>query len=294
MKLIDALRSKDPAAIGYIAAWKIVGLLPTPMARWLFETAGARVARKEGATRYLRLNLARAVGKPASDVLVEQAMRSYARYWAEAFRLPVLSRHDLGERLDPHVTGREHLDASLSKGKGVVLTLPHSGNWDMAGVWLVHHAGSFTTVAERLRPDVLFEAFVEFREELGFGVLAHEGAEPPFERLQKVLLDGGIVCLLGERDLKGKGVPVKFFGEDTTFPAGPAQLALTTGAALHTVDSHFTPHGWGFAISSPLEVDDLGSTVQRIARNFEASIAAHPEDWHMLQPVWLADRRSRK
>lgn len=294
MKILEAVRTKDPAAIGYIAAWKVIGLLPAPVARWAFETAGARFARNEKATALLRKNLARAVGKPASDELVERAMRSYARYWAEAFGLASLSRSDLGSQLDSVVRGQEHLDRSLRKGKGVVLTLPHSGNWDMAGVWLIHHAGRFTTVAERLRPEVLYDAFVEFREGLGFEVLAHEGGQPPFTHLQEVLRAGGIVCLLGERDLKGNGVPVTFFGEETTFPAGPAQLALTTGAALHTVDSHFTDRGWGFEISPALEVDVLEATVQRIADRFETAIAAHPEDWHMLQPVWPTDRSQRK
>lgn len=292
MRVFDALKTRDPAAVGYILAWKVVGVLPMPIVRWIFETAGARVARSLRVTKYLRRNLARVLGKPAPDALVEQSMRSYARYWAEAFRLPVLSRGDLGASLDSAVDGREHLDNSLAKGKGVVLTLPHCGNWDMAGVWLVHHAGSFTTVAERLRPEVLFDAFVEFREGLGFRVIPHVGGDPAFPRLKQVLEAGGIVCLLGERDLKGSGVPVSFFGEATSFPAGPAQLALSTGAALHTVDAHFTDSGWGFSISEPLEVDTLEATVQRIANNFERSISAHPQDWHMLQPVWLTDRQS--
>ncbi|MEJ5996873.1 phosphatidylinositol mannoside acyltransferase [Corynebacterium sp. H130] len=290
MRIVDAFRSRDFAAIGYISAWKVLGLLPVELVRRGFEFVATLVARKHDAVRQLSRNLGRVVDKPEAEVA--PAMRSYARYWAEAFCLPSFDRARLWERLDQNVQGRRHLRASLDQGKGVVLTLPHSGNWDMAGVWLVGYAGQFTTVAERLKPEVLFDAFVEFREGLGFEVLAHTGGkQAPFDRLQEVLREGGIVCLLGERDLKGRGVPTSFFGEATTFPAGPAQLALSTGAALHTVSSYFTPSGWSFEISSPLEVDDLDSTVARIARNFEDDIAAHPEDWHMLQSLWLADRK---
>lgn len=288
VQLSQALRSRDVAAVGYIAAWKIVGLLPPRWVRRLAEFAASRVTPP----KQLRTNLRRVTGADPSPTLLDASLRSYARYWAEAFCLPrMASRAALRAQLDASVIGVSYLDSSLAKGKGVVLTLPHSGNWDMAGVWLVHHAGSFTTVAERLRPEVLFDAFVEYRNKLGFEVLAHRGGPAPFEHLATVLRGGGVVCLMGERDLKGKGVPVTFFGEPTTFPAGPAELARVTGAALHTVDCHFTDGGWEMEISEPLVVDDLVATTQRIADRFARTIAEHPADWHMLQPVWPADRR---
>lgn len=292
MRLIRAIATKDPATIGYIAAWRALGLVPSPVARWAFEWVAGRMVRREAATAQLRKNLARVVGQEPSEALVTAALKSYARYWAEAFRLPAMPIAQLHAKLEGSVAGVEHLDASLSAGKGVVLTLPHSGNWDMAGVWLVGHAGQFTTVAERLRPEVLYDAFVEFREGLGFEVLAHNGGEHTRSRLGEVLRGGGIVCLLGERDLKGRGVPVTFFGEETTFPIGPAKLAQTTGAALHTVDSFFTNDGWGFSVSPRIEVGDVVAATQQVAYNFEESISRHPQDWHMLQPVWLRDRRA--
>ncbi|MEJ5927136.1 phosphatidylinositol mannoside acyltransferase [Corynebacterium sp. H128] len=295
MTLLGALRSKDPAAVGYIAAWKFLGLLPSSVVRQAFEFSASRLARRESVVAQLRLNLARVVGETAvTEQLVAAAMRSYARYWAEAFQLPRLSRRaGLSQQLERGVTGAQHLDASLSAGRGAVIALTHSGNWDMAGVWLVHHVGGFTTVAERLKPEVLFDAFVEYRTALGFEVIGHEGDGAPFDRLKAALERGGIVCLLGERDLKQAGVPVQFFGEETTFPAGPAELARQTGAALHVADIYFTPDGWGLGISAALEVSDLVSTTQDIATHFERNIKAHPADWHMLQPLWLKDRRRK-
>lgn len=281
-----AVASRSVAAVGYVLAWQLLGLLPASWVRKGFEAIAGRISPGE----QLRENLRR-LDPSADETLARSAMRSYARYWAEAFCLPRLMRtQDLWARIDAGVTGTEYLDASLSRGNGVVLTLPHSGNWDMAGVWLVGHAGTFTTVAERLRPAVLFDAFVDYRTALGFQVLPHSGQEGVFSRLQAELRRGGIVCLMGERDLKGRGVQVTLCDEPTTFPVGPAELARTTGAALHTVSSYFTPDGWGFDISPAIQVDTLPATAQRIADNFGVSLRAHPEDWHMLQPVWLADR----
>src|SRR5690606_22671928 len=107
------------------------------------------------------------------------------------------------------VQGAADLEAALDRGRGVVIVLPHSGNWDMAGVWLVQNHGGLTTVMERLKPESLFERFVAYRARLGFEVFALTGGEqPPFATLAQRLRENKVVCLLGERDLTGRGVPV--------------------------------------------------------------------------------------
>lgn len=284
-------------AAAYIAGWKVVGALPQRLTARLSDLAADRVSDNGAGMEQLRRNLTRVVGaENVTRELVRDSMRSYARYWLEAFQLPrIAGDPELMGVLDAGLTGREHLDAALAKGRGVILTLPHTGNWDMAGVWLVHNYGQFTTVAERLKPEQLFDAFVSYRESLGFDVLALTGGErPPYERLREVLESGGIVCLLGERDFGGRGVPVTFFGEETTFPVGPAKLAMETGAELLVVHSWFDGEGWGLSASAPVAVTTLEETAQRIADGFAANIAKHPEDWHMLQPLWPADRHTRK
>lgn len=283
-------------AAGYIAGWKIAGALPAGLTSLAAQWAADRVSDDGAGMEMLRRNLARVVGpEHVTRELVQDAMRSYARYWLEAFRLPRLAGDPaLDSKLSAGLEGRDLLDAALSRGKGAVLTLPHSGNWDMAGMWLVAHYGQFATVAERLRPEALFNAFVEFRETLGFEVVPLSGAaRAPYVRLKEVIEGGGIVCLLGERDFTRAGVPVSFFGDATTFPAGPAKLALDTGAPLLVAHSWFTgtrrDPGWGMRVSAPVKVTTLDETVQRVADAFAANIAAHPADWHMLQPLWPAD-----
>lgn len=291
------MKNFDPAAAGYLLGWKVVGKLPAPVARGLFNL-GADLASDRGrGMDQLRRNLTRIVGaENVTRDLVRAAVRSYARYWLETFRLPRLADDpELAAVLADSVVGVELLARSHARGKGVILTLPHSGNWDMAGLYLTNRYGQFSTVAERLKPEVLYEAFVAFREHLGFKVLPLTGGVPPFPELKQTLAAGGIVCLLGERDLKQTGVACEMFGEATSLPAGPARLALETGAALHVVHCWYPDeHSWGFSISDEVEVTDLPGTVQRVADLFAANLAAHPADWHMLQPQWSADIAARR
>ncbi|ETB54924.1 lauroyl acyltransferase, partial [Mycobacterium avium 10-5560] len=243
----------------------------------------------------LRKNLARVLRVPPTDVpdaLMRASLASYARYWREAFRLPSMDLTELGRRLQDSVRGEDNLDAALRAGRGAVIALPHSGNWDMAGVWLAQSHGTFTTVAERLKPESLYRRFIAYRERLGFEVLPLSGGErPPFEVLCDRLRDNRVVCLMADRDLTRTGVQVDFFGEATRMPAGPAKLAIATGAALLPVHVHFEGEGWRFLIYPALDCSsgDVGAITQVLADHFEKNIAAHPEDWHMMQPQWLAD-----
>jgi KDO2-lipid IV(A) lauroyltransferase len=178
----------------------------------------------------------------------------------------------------------------------VVVALPHTGNWDAAAVWLVHHSGSFTTVAERLKPEALFDRFVAYRESIGMEVLALTGgARPPFDVLTERLAENRVVCLLADRDLSRNGIQVNFFGEPTRMPAGPALLAASTGATLLTARPRLIGDGWGVTFSGPIELpagdlpDRIAAGTQTIADRFAQGIAEEPADWHMLQRLWLAD-----
>ncbi|WP_378731856.1 phosphatidylinositol mannoside acyltransferase [Nocardia brasiliensis] len=286
---------------GYAAGWRLVRALPESTARRLFDWGADRAAAKAnrafragGAPNQLRRNLARVIGgKPADvpDELIQASIRSYARYWREAFRLPAMDHAALGKL---PVAGTAHLEAGLAAGRGVILVLPHSGNWDMAGVWLVQNHGTFATVNERLKPEALYKRFVAYRESLGFEVFPLTGGEqPPFVQLANRLRDNKVICLLGERDLTGRGIPVTFFGERTWLPAGPAKLAIETGAALLPVHTWFTADGveaWGMKVEAPVDVSGgVAAATQILADRFAANIAEHPADWHMLQPMWESD-----
>lgn len=288
--------------LGYAAGWRIVRALPDRLARQLFDLGADYAARRGGGPAQLRRNLARVLDVAPDQVpddLVRRSVRSYARYWREAFRLPSMDLDEVAASIDSSIEGREHIDAALADGRGAILALPHSGNWDLAGVWCVRTYGGLATVAERLRPESLYQRFVTYREKLGFEVFPLSGGEtPPFGELSDRLRRNRIVCLLGERDLASRGVPVTFFGEPTRMPAGPAKLAIDTGAALLPVHCWFTKDTWGFRVGAEIDVSlGLEPATQALADRFAANIAEHPEDWHMLQPLWLSDlseaRRAR-
>ena len=275
---------------GFAAGWAAVKAVPHPVAAGAFRAAAGVAVRRDGpGVRRLRANLRRVagpeVGEAELDALLRRGMRSYARYWRATIR----------ERTD--FRGADILDAGIASGRGVVCALPHMGNWDAAGVWLVDHGARFTTVAERLRPESLYRRFLAYREGLGMEVIPLTGgARPPSDVLAERLRAGGVVCLLGDRDLTRRGVDVRFFGETARMPAGPALVAATTGAALLPVGLWFTPDGWGVRVHPELPIgtggrlrDRVIGATQAMADVFAAEIAERPHDWHMLQRLWVAD-----
>src|SRR6266851_4712786 len=228
--------------------------------------------------------------------LSRQAMRSYARYWLETFRLPVMPVDRLvgGMRDTGHIrTAFEYLAA----GRGVVFALPHMGNWDQAGAWIIASgAGSLTAVIERVKPESVYDRFVAFREGLGMEVLPASGGTQRFGILAQRLRAGKMVGLICDRDVTGGGIEVEFFGEKARMMGGPAALALQTGAALMPAILWFEGDGWGVHVHEEIRVPAEGDTRQKaaamtqdVARLFEAGIRAHPQDWHMLQKVFTAD-----
>ncbi len=281
----------------YAAGWRVTRTLPLPAARALFRAGADRATRGNGpGIQRLRRNLRQVVGPElpdaALDELVRDGMRSYARYWMEAFRLPSQSKADFLRDFHLH-EGREFLDV-LDKGRGAILALPHVANWDAAAAWLVANDQKMVTVAERLKPESVFEQFVAYREKLGMEVLPLTGGQrAPLEVLAEKASAGYAVALLADRDLSARGIEVEFFGGRTRMPAGPALLAIRTGAPLAAADLWFTETRtegrvrWiEPATEGALDVR-VRETTQRLADAFALGIAEHPQDWHMLQKMWL-------
>jgi lauroyl/myristoyl acyltransferase len=271
---------------GFAAGWGLVKALPEPVAARLFDAgADLAVARGGGGIDRLQANLARVA--PGQDLL-RPAVRSYARYWREAFRLPSMKPARI---VDGTATvGEEAFRASVAAARGTVLALPHSGNWDAAGAWCGLTDVPFTTVAERLRPESLYLRFLEFRESLGMSVLPLTGGDrPPFDVLRERVGAGGVAALLADRDLTPRGVDVSFFQARARMPAGPAKLALETGADLIPTTLSFLDEGWQIVFHPAVSHTDVATMTQQVAGTFEAAIAEHPQDWHMLQRLWLDD-----
>ncbi|MFH8839996.1 phosphatidylinositol mannoside acyltransferase [Streptomyces sp. NPDC017868] len=288
----------------YGAGWATVKKLPEPVATGLGRRI-ADLAWKRRGKSVLRLesNLARVVPDATPERLAELSqagMRSYMRYWMESFRLPTWSKERVERSID--IKDRHYLEEGLASGRGVILALPHLANWDLAGVWVTRSLGvPFTTVAERLKPESLYDRFVAYRESLGMEVLPHTGGSA-FGTLARRLRAGGLICLVADRDLSASGTEVGFFGDTARMPAGPAILAQQTGALLLPVTLWYddTPVMKG-RIHAPIDVPESGTRAEKtsvmtqaLADAFAGGIADHPEDWHMLQRLWLADLEERE
>ncbi|MEU6857380.1 phosphatidylinositol mannoside acyltransferase [Glycomyces sp. NPDC046736] len=282
--------------LAYLAAWRGVRLLPESAAYALSRRFADRAVRKNGrGVQQLRRNLTRVVGTEPDDALMRASMRSYARYWVEAFRLPSMSTATIASKFEMH--GYEPVHERAQQGLGSIVALPHCGNWDFAGAWVPQIAGDpLTTVAERLKPEGVFRRFLEFRESLGMRIIPTSGGDRnPQAALGEALDDGHVVALVADRDLAKGGTEVEFFGESTTFPSGPALLAIRNRVELFTANIHYEHDRAVCHITGPVDTgtgplrDRVALTTQRVASAFEAGIRAHPADWHMLQRFWTAD-----
>ncbi|MEV0303573.1 phosphatidylinositol mannoside acyltransferase [Streptomyces prasinus] len=283
----------------YGAGWATVKKLPEPVAVRLGRAVADLAWKRRGqGVRRLESNYARVVPDASPERLAELSragMRSYLRYWMESFRLPAWSPERIANGID--IQDIHRVTDGMAAGKGVVLALPHLANWDLAGAWATTGLGiPFTTVAERLKPETLYDRFVSYREGLGMEVLPHNGASA-FGTLARRLRDGGLVCLVADRDLSASGVEVEFFGETARMPAGPALLAQHTGALLLPATLWYddSPVMRG-RVHPAVPVPESGTRAEKtsvmtqaLADAFATGIADHPEDWHMLQRLWLKD-----
>jgi lauroyl/myristoyl acyltransferase len=284
--------------LGFAAGWQAVRMLPKPAERRVFDRAGTWAARKQGkGVRQLRANLRVAtkdrLTDPELDALLDRAMRSYARYWQEAFRLPSMDHRRIVA--ETQIVGIEHLERARDEGRSLILALPHSGNWDAAAVWFIDWLdGPFMTVAERLEPESLYQRFLDYRESLGMRVVPLTGGKRPSATVLREWHDaGGSSCLLVDRDFGRSGAPVSFFGRPTTMPSGPGLLADQTGAAIIPAVCRFDGRGWRITFSAEVPVtgpgrlrDRIAGAMQGLADAFTAGIAEQPEDWHMLGRIW--------
>jgi KDO2-lipid IV(A) lauroyltransferase len=278
--------------VGFRTAWTVCAWLPESIVKGFFKIiADVTFARNGIGAKRLRFNIARVLGKdpidPAVVSVARAAMESYFRYWADLFRLQTFTIDEIRARA--RFENQHVLDDSLAKGKGVVVVLTHSGNWDFCGAFVASTYRNITSVAERLKPEKLFDAFVEVRTRYGITVLPHKGgSRPPFEILKERLSDGQIVALASDRDFTRRGIPAKFFGVETLFPGGAVRLAQETGAALIYAALWNDGKVAVLTLSGPIEVQGRSDVdiMQDVANEFEKGISRNPENWHMLQQIW--------
>jgi len=280
-------------ASGYFAAWRVLRWLPERFVYSLAYTLSDLLTKRNGpSVQRLRSNLGRTQPEITAldlDLLVYKGMRSAVRYWCDTFRLPDWSI----ERIQNTVTvTNEHLFfEALHSGNGGIITVPHAGNYDHAAAYFCSKGAKIVTVAERLKPEALFKKFMAYRAAFGMEALPLDGRVIPTLALR--LRAGCIVALAADRDLSRSGIDVTFFGAPARMPAGPAVLALRTDAALISAMVSYTTTGIHIdfdAVPIPShgsEAEKIAAIIQSSADLFAKGIATHPEDWHMMQRIWI-------
>lgn len=285
--------------LAFRALTGLVGVLPEPVMRLAGRLIGWGMWRTAGEKRQMaRRHMARALGsRPGDpDALARRMFSSYGRYWAEVFWIRPRRREAFARHTD--VEGLEHLRAASDAGKGVIYALGHTGNWDAAAAKSWDLGFPVLAVAEKLGNRRIRDWFLQVREAFGIRVAIADKGTGVTRRLIRELRDNGTIALVCDRDLRGDGVEVEFFGERTTLPAGPAALADRTGAALLPIGCYFKKgRGHRLVVNPPIEAPDLDTPEERIeavtqmlARALEDIISAAPDQWHLTQPNWPSDR----
>lgn len=282
---------------GFKFAWWCGRRLPLGMLRAAMALFAQLMISAGGASwKRLVFNEARVLSvapqSSAARVMARRAMRNYFRYWAEMFGLSRIDDRRLRDLVE--VRGRAEIDAALASGRGVLVVGTHSGNWDWTGAWGAVEFGGITTVAERLEPVELFDAFVAARNARNITILPHRGgSRPPSVALAEQLNAGKVAGLVADRDLSRHGVPVTFFGQATKMPVGPVRLARETGCLLVPAGVYYAGSKVVLEFRNP--IDAVSGTepqaVQRMADALAEIVRSHPECWFMLQQLWLEHPR---
>ena len=296
------------SVMGFKLGWRTLRVLPERAAYALFDRVAAVVYRRDGkGVQRLRSNYARArpeLSAAQLDELVRAGMRSYMRYYCEAFRLPSLSRDDIQRAV--RAEGAQEPQALAASGQPVIVFVGHLGNFDLAAAWSASNIGPVTTVAERLKPEEVYQEFVAFRRSIDMTIIPLTGGEDPFRALVRATRDGGrLVALASDRDLTHNGVEVDLLGHRARMAKGPAVLSLLTGAPLYAASIHYEPaprgeglggHRTVVSFSERLTPRTDGTSaekaqdlIQQCADHLAPTIRAHTSSWHMLQKVFVDD-----
>jgi len=278
----------------YLFAWKVIGVLPEKSAYKLANVISDRVYSKNGkGVKRLRSNYRRVmpnISERQLDELTKDGMRSYLRYWFDTFRLNKWSKSRIIETT--FVVRENLLRDPIATKEGCIIALPHAGNWDHAAAYFCSTGITLTAVVEKLKPEAIFKKFLAYRQSIGIEAISHKEKTIPI--LMERLNQGKLIALVADRDMSRNGIEVNFLGGIAKMPAGPAILALKTGAPLVTAYIRYLEKGIEITFDETIKLPVAGSeeeqikiVTQSMADNFAKRIKASPVDWHMLQRIWV-------
>jgi KDO2-lipid IV(A) lauroyltransferase len=285
---------------------------------WLAGVLGVSKSVKK-----LEKNLARVISGQekykkfvSQKVLLNRAIRSHFRYYADNLTDTTITKEQVDARVRTSGAGAEALLENAAQGKSSIISLGHSGNWDLAGAWANMHLGRVVAVAEKLKSEEMLNSFIEYREKLGMTIYKLGTKNILSSLVEEVSRDKTCVTLVSDRDLSSNGVAVKFFSDEISMAKGPALVAMKTGVTLFQIFISYeklkgqrrkvAKSKWGIVIdvASPVGVDvgadmrdapagvngaEVRAVMQECADKFASKLSKHPEDWHVLHRIFLSD-----
>ena len=281
----------------YTALWTFVRLLPEKSAYGLFEQIANIAYRRNGKrVQRLRANYEIVIADVSSndrEVLVRKGISSAMRYWCDTFRISDWSTEKIVS--STRAINEHFLFDPINEKRGVIVAVPHAGNWDHAGAYFCAKGARVNTVAEHLKPERLFRKFLAHRERMGMRVLDLNAGV--LDDLRNILREEReLVALVADRDLSRSGIDVRFFDKVARMPAGPAILAYETEADLITAYVVYRKDGIEVSFTPPIKVNreadrstEVSRITQVIAGRFEDAIRNDPTSWHMQQRIFIDD-----
>ncbi|KFI67879.1 phosphatidylinositol mannoside acyltransferase [Bifidobacterium magnum] len=295
-----------------IPQWLIEGLFAAAAnIAWLARAAGVRQLERNLRHVLQSSHPQRPVTAHELRAMSRKGMRSYFQYFAEAMTVDARSEEQLRARVRGEGEGVPMLQEAARHGQSSPMALGHQGNWDYAGLWGSFEVAPVLTVAERLSNEQLLETFIEIRKKLGITVLLTGSKHLTAQLEERMRIDAPVVApLLADRDLGRNGEFVEAFGSVIRVARGPATLAYDSGRPLYVVnvyrerldgkrrDQAATRYGYVCEIGAPIDVtpflsmereEAIHAISQEWVRIWSQGIVRHPEDWHMLQPIFIDD-----
>ncbi len=262
------------------------------------QVSNAFMALRPKYLEAIHANMAQVTGLPLThpevDRLARRMVRQHARAWVDFFHFgqrppdAALARFIAKE-------GFDHLDRVIQEGKGAILLTAHAGNYELGGLLLRAKSQAVHAV---YKPD-RFEAVERLRSDLrrqgGVVGIPVDGKGFSTLPLVKVLREGKLVGMQGDRDFSLNGLPIPFFGREVFFPRGPWELAAMTGAPILTsflwVDEEGHFHG---QFSEPIHIlggrgermVEIERGMRRYAAELEAFVRRDPSLWYCFYPFW--------
>lgn len=273
------------------AASVLAGVIPRHLADRLCVLAGlAWHAAAPAARAAVRSNLRQLLQREPTPREVKAVFVYGALNYWDTFGLPHLQPQEVVDLVEAE--GWQHLEAALAAGKGAIVVTAHLSSAALLSNLIAAQGYRVMSVVEPVQPPELFQAITGMRAQYGMRLfpLGPVAAREMLGALRR----NEVVGLLADRDVLGTGPVVDFCGAPTTFPDGPATLALRTGAALLIAVGWRLPDGrFRGVIEPPLQVrrsgqarEDVRALTAAVAQRLGYHVAAHAVQWTVFQPRW--------